>query len=355
MGGQHIIRTVASCLGAAILTTTGAIEAHAQTQAVVTIDRGAGFGRAASALGFDVELDAFEAQLEREIKALFGASDVGEFLRLSANAQSLANRGLGADYATNPEGLFFGFAIGAAVNAGDADVQDIEELDVPVSAGAQLALTGGYNFSAVGVRNLTVSAKALFFPLTVQQLDGRFANLGAHVQYKAFGPVGGALLKWGGIDLTAGFEWSRASLELTDQGYDADFQLDPSVTVNSTWAGRLELTQTAVSIPVELTSNFTLLSFLTLYAGGGITFQVGDATTDIELEAVSLTSTIEGEAIDLGRGTITVADERNADPTAYHLLVGLQLNLWKFHLFGQATALTRDAALGVSAGLRFAL
>ncbi|MEO1335448.1 MAG: hypothetical protein AAFV29_07375, partial [Myxococcota bacterium] len=46
--------------------------------------------------------------VDDEIRALYGLVDVPTFLRLSANAQSMANKGLGVDYATNLDGLIFG-------------------------------------------------------------------------------------------------------------------------------------------------------------------------------------------------------------------------------------------------------
>ncbi|MEL6186250.1 MAG: hypothetical protein AAFU79_16620 [Myxococcota bacterium] len=351
-GVSRLALPVAALLGALGLSPV----AYAQT---VTITPSQGFDDAAAQLGLDPS--AFEQQLSDEVAALYGLLDVAEFLRLSANAQTLVLAGSGADYASNPDGFFAGFGVNAALSAGDADLQTLSnelanydvERGIPVSGGAMLTLMAGYNFARQGLPNLTVSVHGLHFPLSYEQLDGEFTNLGAHIQVKLFRQSKGDAftpLYWGGIDLTGGFTYARTTLTLNDV-YEADTSLSSDLRLNTVSTGTLQLEQTAYTIPLEITSNLTFFEVLTLFGGLGLDIPLGDASSLMDLDT-SLVAASGDNVFDVGTAQLNVDDVVQADDLLPRVMVGLQVNVWILRLFAQLNISLRDTTLGAATGLR---
>lgn len=307
------------------------------------------------------ELQVAEGELENllteEFQALYSVLNVEDFLRLSANAQSMANKGLGADYASNPDFFIFGIAANFSADAGDTDINDpTKDLDrgIPVSAGAQISAMVGLNLSKIGLSWLTIFVNGLYFPLKVNQLEGTFFNLGAHAQVRLFG-FDAKVIEWGGLALTSGIQRSQLTMSLNEPNqFEASAELAQGVSLDTVTTGNLKLVQSAMTVPVELTTNITILKFVTVFAGAAVDFPFGDATADYELQS-ELSTTINGENLDVGDATITVTDQNKADRPLFRLLGGVQLNLWIVNLFAQLNFTTRDLALGVAAGLRVEL
>lgn len=336
----------------ALATLLAAPAAQAQT---VTINPSTDFAQVANLLNVDVA--SLEQQLDDEIRALYGLLDVQEFLRLSANAQTLVLAGSGADYASNPTGFFAGFGVNAAVNAGDADLRDFQNYDVeralPVSGGAMLTLMLGYNFADQGAPWLTLSAHGLHFPLSSQQLEGEFTNVGAHVQVNLFRPEREedfVPVYWGGLALTGGFSYARSTLNLTDS-YEANTPLSDGVLLETVSMGQLRLEQTAYTVPLEITSNLTFFEILTIFGGFGVDIPLGDASVFLDLET-ELTGRSGDLLLDIGNAVLAVSEEVDADDFLPRAMLGVQVNLWLLHAFVQLNISTRDTSLGLASGLR---
>jgi hypothetical protein len=307
------------------------------------------------ALGLPDE-QALETLLDAEVGALYGLVDVQEYLRLSANAQSLVTAGIGADYASNPDGFFFGFGVNAAVDAGDADPRDPNfdlDREVPVSAGAMLSLMAGYNLAELGLPWLTLSAHGMHFPMNVDQLEGDFTNVGARAQIKLFrqDPEGVDLLYWGGIDVTTGFSYARTTLTLAEGDYEAATDLGEGVRLETTSNGTLVLRQTAYVLPVEVTTNLTILEFVTLYGGAGVDIPFGDAGSELDLQT-DLVGVIDDTRVDVGDATLRIDEAVDADDFLPRVMVGVQANVWLVRAFAQLSISTRDTAVGLSTGAR---
>ncbi|MEM7678267.1 MAG: hypothetical protein AAF449_19930 [Myxococcota bacterium] len=296
--------------------------------------------------------------VDDEIRALYGLVDVPTFLRLSANAQSMANKGLGVDYATNLDGLIFGVAVSAAADAGDADVADFRALAdgntdraVPVGAGAQIAVMAGYTVAD----RWSVFMNGLYYPLQVDDLDGTFYNFGIHGQYKAVLPAGErSTAQWGGLDITLGFQLSRMFLELSEQ-FEASGTLSDGFDLDTISLGRLELEQRAFTMPLEITTNATFFYFLTLYGGVGLDLQLGDASMDFDLDSELRTDDPLGGRLNLGTAEIRVDDVADPDAVMFRFMGGVQLNIWRLKLFGQVNFLTSDLTVSLAAGLRLVI
>ena len=326
----------------------------AEAQIGVTLNLSPDAQILANALELDVP--EFERRLETEVAALYGVLNVDEFLRLSANAQTIVLAGIGADYASNPDGFFLGFGVNAAVNSSNADLSNPDSIDVdreiPISGGATLALMGGYNFSKQGLPWLTLSVHGLYFPISIQQLDGQFTNLGIYAQFKLLRQARNdtKLFYWGGIDITTAFNFARTSLKLTD-AYEANTTLEQNIVLQTISRGTLELRQTAFNIPIEITSNVRLLRFLSIYGGFGIDIPFGHASAllDLDTDLVGNTGDI---IVDAGTATIEIDDRVGADSILPRFMAGFQFNIWLLKIFFQGSLGTRDNAIGVASGFR---
>ena len=343
-------RPLLGLLVALALTTPGVASAQS-----VTLTPGPGTAALARSLGLGV--DALQDRVRQEVEALYGLYDVAEYLRLSANAQSLVGAGLGADYASNPTGFFVGVSASAAVSVAETDLQSVElELDreMPSSGGTMLSLLVGHNFREQGASWLTLSAHGLYLPTTsVAQLDGEFVNVGLRVQAKLLRPQlvpGFRVARWGGLDLTTGYTFARTTLTLGEE-FEASAPLDGGVVLDTVSTGTLELVQTAHTIPVELTTNLTLFELLTVYGGAAVDIPLGDASATFDLDSV-LTGVGEGQRFGLGTARLQVDDAIGADDVLPRFLAGVQVNLWALKVFSQLNIGTTDATLGLSAGVK---
>ena len=315
----------------------------------------------AAQIALQAALGLTQAQLEQliddELRALYGLVDVPTFLRLSANAQSMANKGLGVDYATDFEDWLFGASVSVAADAGDADLDEVRALAdgdaeraVPVSAGAQISVFLGY-----ATEDWRFYVSGLYYPLNPDELEGTFYNAGVHVQYEAIGGVGRAsLVRWGGLRLSSGFQFSRMLLELTDT-YEVSGTLAQGLDLDTASVGTLELEQRAITIPLEATTHATFLYFLTLYAGVGIDFQFGDASMNLDVDTDLSTAGPSGGALPLGTARIIADELGDPDRIMVRFLGGVQLNIWRLKIFGQLNFLTSDLTLGLAAGLRLVI
>jgi hypothetical protein len=318
---------------------------------------------AAAASQLSGRLGISEAQLEslvlNQIEGLYGISDVGEFLRLSANAQSMANKGLGADYASIPDGFLFGAAVNLATDTtgglqGFVDtVTGQADADVPVSAGAQITLMLGYNFAPLDLPGLTIYVHGLGYPLSISQLDGTFFNIGSHIQYRVLGPVGSeAIAQWGGLAITTGYEYSSMSLSLSDT-FETTSSIGSGVLLRTVSSGQLDIDQRASTIPIELTTSVRLLYLFTVYGGVGVDFQFGSASAVFDLESRVETAESGQSFARAGAARITVDDLGDPNRVLFRALAGLQLNLGPVRIFGQANVAFQDTTVAVATGLRF--
>ncbi len=306
--------------------------------------------------------DAVTPLIREQILALYGLANVPEFVRLSANAQNLSNKGLGVDYASHPDSFVFGLAINAATDAGRSDLEALSNVNpenieraIPVGS-AQVSLMAGYNLQRFDLPQWTLFANALYYPLSVSQLKGTFSNFGLHAQYRPFEPMGtSTLVQWGGIALTSGLELSRMSLSL-EGTFNTESPVGQGIDLLTRSTGRLKLTQSALTIPLEVTTDVRFLYLFSLYAGFGIDIPLGKATTDLDLQSSLSVNNLESLGIsELGTAIISAQESGGADSVLFRVLGGLQLHLGPVKIFTQVNLLTRDLTVGVAAGLRVVL
>lgn len=304
--------------------------------------------------------DQIEALIQERFNQVYRLADVQEFLRVSANAQALSNKGLGVDYAADPSLVIFGAAIAASADAGDADLQSIAEPDAALraGAGAQLALMAGLNLSVIGLPSVTAYANGLYHPWSSGDLSGEFYNVGGHVQISLVDPKGVGL-EWMGLKVTSGIEISRMVLELEDeQASSAPIAVGGnSYQIRSVANGTLRLEQTAFNIPFEATTGLTVASLVSVYGGIGLDLMFGGARIDAALDATMEADNpvMEGETLDVGTARIEASEEGDPNKFFPRFLVGAQVHLGPVNVFGQLNLGINDVAVSVAAGARVSI
>lgn len=301
-----------------------------------------------------------EAKLETKIAEIYNAARVDEYLRAFSNATSFSNRGIGVDYASNGSSLTFGIAGNVALSATDLDFNQ-DQNEYPVAGVApNLTLMAGLNFGRWKLPQLTVFANGFYRKASVAQLDGSITNLGAHAQYKLFGSTQGKkslVLKWGGLDLTGGVEWTRWSLGIGDQltsTFDVAGDANQPITATADSTGRFDLTSSAFVIPFEATTSLRFLYVLSVFGGVGFDIQTGSSTADASLDSELTIPANGGGTTVLGNASVTADGEAGPSAGRLRFLGGLQLNVWKAKLFVQGNLIPTDTA-SVAFGLRVVL
>jgi hypothetical protein len=346
----------------ASLVAEGALERPARAELTVRFDsaRGQQFAQQAG-----VDVGALEAQVRRELESAFQIARLDEYVRAFGDAQAFTTRGLGVDYASNLRFLMIGAAANVSINAEKGFAQKEGRTRPPVSG---LSTTGtvmaGLNLGLVGLRPVTIFGNYFKGSGSWDEFDSQLENRGLHVQLKLFGPADAssllhALFKWGGIDITTGFDYARQRLTLADRRtlrttvpVDAAGGQDVRVAVDGTGVFALEMD--TWSVPLELTTNVRVLYLLSLYGGLGFDWQFGGGSKlDMQLDG-TMTGLAQGVSQELG--TVSIRATEEATPSAGRLrgLLGAQLNVSLVKLFAQLNFVPDPASASVAFGARIA-
>jgi hypothetical protein len=295
-----------------------------------------------------------EAQIKGEVDDAYSTGDIDGFLRSFSDATSFSARGIGVDYASTP----VGFMVGLAMNVAAAGSDDLRNDDSPTAGvAANFALMLGMNLKQWELPKWTIFANGFYQSAATDDLDGNLLSLGAHLQYRLIQPTqhagGGAAVRWLGISLTSGFEFTRWKLgasggDVLDSELDVQGNTDASTTLNLDQTGRFDLKTDAFTVPFEISTGFRIALFLSIYGGAGIDITGGKTTLD-----TSLTGTMTTEDNrNVGTVAITADGSNSGSPATGRLFAGAQLNLWKLKIFVQANV-SQTPAASVAFGLRF--
>lgn len=332
-------------LGALAATLLLLVPSAARADGDVTITLNQDGQMLAQELGIDVA--ELERRIEAEIADAYDTANVEGFLRSFANATSFASRGVGVDYAP----LFRGLEVGITANL-SAAVDGLEEGEDPVGGVApNISLMAGLNLSRWDHPEIVIYANGFHRNGTLDELSGSITNVGLHGQYHLFYPSKDAstlLFLWTGLHLTAGFEMSRWKFGVLDditRETTVDGDNGASTTITTTATGRFDLSATSTTLPIEVTTSARILYFAGVYFGGGLDIQIGKARADATLDGVMTgTDPSDGSAVNMGTAVITANGEESPSPVAYHVLAGLELNLWRAKAFLQGTFVPVDGA-----------
>ncbi len=308
---------------------------------------------------FGLDLTGLELELENQLAELFQVIEPSKYLRALSNTQAFSSKGLGVDYASNPEVVSIGAAGNFTIAVGS---NSLEAANVDGVA-ANIAVTAGVNLGTFGDKRLdglTVYGNFFTRSGTYRELDAQLSNVGFHAQYKLFRPPGKSMtelaIQWGGFDITTGLEYTKFRLRLQEE-LTSDISLsDDEDASDVTFAsnGLFDYNSTTYSIPIEVSTNFRMLYVLTLFAGIGFDLQWGENDINVALDG-DLIGKHPGSGEDVALGTASVSVQDDSGPSAGKLRFfgGLQLNLWRLKIFAQGN-LAPNRAAGLTLGARLA-
>jgi hypothetical protein len=283
-------------------------------------------------------------QMQGAINEAYGANNVDGFLRSFADATAFSMRGLGIDYASDPSSIVVGVGANFAVAASD----QVTARDRPTAGlGANLAFMGGYNLASQGAPRWTLFGNGFYRKGSTTSLRGGILSAAAHVQYRFTNPqpddrTTTKVLRWTGIDITAGLEFTRWSLGVAD---DIATELhiggpggNARIILDST--GTFDLHSTATTVPLELSTGVRIALLVSMYIGVAADLTIGSGRLTADLDGTIYAS--DGRVI--GTSAIAGGGDASASVFAPRMLAGAQLNLWKLKLYTQVNASTTPAA-----------
>jgi hypothetical protein len=312
----------------------------------------------AQEIGIDTE--ALQDQVSDAITRELNLVDPDSYLSAFANADAMALKGMGVDYASNPKKFSIGGSVGSAVS----------EVPLSFTRGREELPEGGYAFMAsayggVNLGGLSPGEGALdrvmlyvnglaFRPPGGREFQGSMYNFGAHLQVKAVGPVDLKVLEWGGLDITSGYERSFYRLELTQELPVSQQLREGGETATVTWTatGNYAISASSGTIPIELSSNLRLL-MVTAYAGGAVDVNLADASSEASL-AGPIAVKYQGERHALGSAGVSMLGQAKADPFVPRAFVGAQLNVFVLKVYGHLN-LGLNETYGGFVGVRVAM
>lgn len=292
-----------------------------------------------------------ESQIKSGVDDAYSTSNVDGFLRSFSDATSFSARGIGVDYASTPTGFLAGLAINFAA-AGSADIRDGESPTAGFAANFAVLL--GMNLAKWNYPRWTIFANGFYQSADTDELSGNILSLGGHAQVRLFMPTkssgGGAAVRWLGVSLTSGFEFTRWKLGIAGDTVSTDLPVSGSggsANLSLDQMGQFDLKTTAITVPFEASTGFRLALLLSVYGGVGIDITGGKSTVDANLDG---TMTAPGGT---NAGTVQIVENgsNSGSPATGRVFVGAQLNLWKLKFFLQANAAQTPAA-SVAFGLR---
>lgn len=335
-----------------ILGVLGGV-AHAQSSVTVTLsDQGKA---AAAQLGYS-ESD-FAAKIKGQVDDAYQTNNVNGFLRSFTDATGFSQRGLGVDYVSVPNS----FIVGVAANAAVASDSLLTSDDRPTSGGAAVNFGAmiGMNLGGIDLPRWTIYANGFYQTASTDRLTGTLISAGAHAQVKLIqaedGGGSATVVRWIGLDVTSGVEYTSWSLGAADSGIKNNFDI-PSTNNNATASltldsmGKFDLKSNAVTIPVEVTTGLRIALIASVFVGAGIDFTVGKSTVD-----GSLTGNVTDQnGTNYGTVNIQAKGDNTASPAAGRILGGVQINLWKLKIFVQGN-LSQTPAASIAAGVRLVI
>ena len=322
--------------------------AHADTSVTVALSPD---GKALAQLMGMSEMDLAN-QIKAKVDSAYHTDQINSFLKEFTDATSFSARGLGVDYSSAPTGFLVGLAANLAA-AGNPDIHDTQHPTGGLAVNFGLML--GMNLAQWDHPKWTVFGNGFYQKGSLGDLQGSITSAGAHLQYNLIEPAAsggaGTALRWIGLSLTSGVEYTRWDFGTGGTTLSTSFDasgggMTQPITLNST--GKFDLRSNAVTVPIEATTGIRIALIATVFAGAGIDISAGKSTVAAGLDGHLNTS----DGRDLGTVTITGNGNSNGSPGTFRVLAGGQVNLWKLKIFVQANV-SQEPAASVALGLKF--
>lgn len=311
------------------------------------------------------EIDQLEADLNEDIPA----GSPARLMEGMANSSVMSGKGISSDYITN----FDAFTVGLGVGVG-ADLEKQPDVDSDLSGvGVAGGLVLGINVNKIfddeifGLETKKMNLMAHFLTYEHESdfddgdIKAELLSFGFRLNYKWIEGNGNKFLGWDGVRVHTGYEYNNTKLNFTTS---VDENVNESVgggaTISGTIAGDPNSTieVSTHSIPVEISTGFNFLYFLSLYGGLGTDINYGSAKGNADANSDNNTLTCAGGPCSGENFTVSVLanvnEEGSVSPLLFRGFAGLQFNLPYFRLYGQVDKALGNDLIGVSAGMRLA-
>lgn len=315
--------------------------------------------------------EQIRATLQSELNKLFQVSNAAGFVKGFGDAQSFTSKGLGVDYASEATRIELGASGSFALGMDKTYQPKDSTTKFPIQGvGMNASIMGGLG---LGLFHSSLDPLMLFanwMRVPEQKfgdLKGSLQNYGFHGQLRLLGPKRrGSLLKmlvrWGGVAITTGWDYSRLNLAMdkaltsripVNQLRGANVEVKGDVAARA----RFDVDLSTWSVPLELTTSLRVLYLLTVYGGVGFDWQfAGASEMDVDITG-SMVGTVAGDSTRYDLGSARIRASASASPSAgkFRGIAGAQLNMSIVRLFVQVTGVnTKPALASVAMGLRLA-
>lgn len=286
---------------------------------------------------FRLDAKALDDSITGVIQENLHLVDLDTYLVAMANAAMLSTKGMGVDYASNVRRFEVGGGVGTSVNGAGIRLgragKEIPDFGFAFQVTGMAGLNAGFLVpGAPFLDRFVIYANGMMANTSQDHIDGRFENVGGHLQFKAFKGINARVVRWGGLDLTSGLEYTGYHLDL-NQPLPIQGTMD---TLTLTWdaEGTYTLDTTGLSVPVELSTNVRAL-FLTGFAGMAV-----DLNDALGVSRIKLAGDVDGLAngthMALGQALVSKYGHGRGDDVVGRLFAGAQFNVLMVKLYGQA-------------------
>ncbi|MBF0362036.1 MAG: hypothetical protein HQK49_13555 [Oligoflexia bacterium] len=316
--------------------------------------------------------------IEDDVNAKLPSADTSTYPSAMANSQAIALKGLGTDYATNPDIFIVGAGVGLGADTGPYKLGDLMSGSVDLQkfkgVGLQVSIMAGMNlkffddmpvlFDLIDFKKMSLFVNYMSYNLpSIKNLTGKLSSFGMHVQYKIYDgfsvPV---FFKWGGLDITTGFDHGSTKISMS-QDYAITKNKDVAdsssilrtVVANFTGKAVVESDVSVTTIPLEISTNAQFLYVLTLFGGLGMDFNTGSSKIAASLvgpiTARDETNTINGISAD---ASLNLGNDGKPNSYFARYFVGTQFNLWVVKVYTQLNHAIGEDLWGLNVGARIA-
>ncbi|MBI3294316.1 MAG: hypothetical protein HYZ71_06245 [Deltaproteobacteria bacterium] len=284
-----------------------------------------------------------------------------------AKASSSPGSSLWVDRASNPKRLDVGAGVQAQVNMTSLSLAALSfstNNSLPAIGGSATGtLTVGLNPSLFGVRSdrLFLYLNGMIVSQKVSNADVQSTSFGLNGQYRLITPKSLILVGWGGLTFATGINYSSSFIGVSSnlnvtQDTDVSGQ---TVTMNMNLSYQLGVRSTVITVPLELSTNVSLLSLVTLFLGGGADINFGSASLAGSASgpvSASYTGSIAGSNLFSGTGALNLDDGNVARPDLVvgRIFAGIQGSLWVLKASASYTYITNQTH-AIAALVRVAL
>lgn len=313
-----------------------------------------------------------ETEVCNQVKSKFQTANLGPVMGYMAKAYAASSKGAVADYATNMQVFALGAGVTVAVNniTPAFTTSELTALKNRFSSGTLPDAGAGVVANAslgVSFKHMPfkrrgwfdpkkINVYASFFLLPTMSFDVyslKSTSASAYIQYKLLPmrkiPFG--LMTWGGLDVGLGYSYASTttSVSSTTKITSVEFETNGKRVVYEP-TGTLAITYTSHVVPLEVSTNFSLLYFLSFVVGGAADFHI---LSSAEIAAnISGVVKVDGVSTSDDYARFSMSETGKASAVGFRTFFGPQFNIWKIRIFTLAH-ITNDASYAVTTGARF--